>query len=137
MVSLDDVALPLLRYDADADARIILLNCLGGPADEAVNTGKLGHPCSQNAFGQILRQPLAVLEIVSVDDFPKRRRVPVLAAQSEIGRHTTQGKASGQNAGRSYLVGDAPAVEVFHRVLRQPLAFRNPMLLRSPFHVDA
>jgi hypothetical protein len=82
--------------------------------------------------GQILRDPLAALEIVLVDHLAKRRRVPVFGVQVHVRRHPAQRKAGWQHAGGAYLLKYAPGIEMLHGPLLEPLPLRDAMLLRAP-----
>ena len=132
VVPLEHLALAVLRDHADANAVLILLDGIDRPADPTFDAGKLRHPVAQHAFGQILRDPLAVLEIVLVDHFAKWRRVPVFGVQVHVRRHPAQGKAGRQHAGGTHLLEYTPGIKVLHGPLLEPLPLRDAMLLRAP-----
>src|SRR5580704_10552804 len=122
----------VLRHHADAHAVLILRDGIDRPADPAFDAGKLRHPVAQHALGQILRDPLAVLEIVLVHHLAKWRRVPVFGAQVHVRRHPAQGKTGWQHAGGTYLLEHTPGIEMLHGPLLEPLPLRDAMLLRAP-----
>src|SRR5262245_26243501 len=132
ILRLEQLALAVLCDHADANAVPILRDGIDGPAHKALDAGKLRHPVAQHAFGQILRDALAVLEIVLVDHLAKWRRVPVFGAQVHVGRHPAQGKAGRQHAGGAYLLKQTPGMEMLHGALLEPLPLRDAMLLRAP-----
>ncbi len=126
-----------LLGDGDAHAAGILFYRLGLPAEPAFDAGQLRHSFAQRIFHQILRQAFVFLEIIIVDDFAQRRRVPIIALQIAIRNYAAHRVFRRQHPRGAHRVGDAPAIEVFHRTLRQVLALGNELRLGAPLDQSA
>src|SRR5579883_189616 len=132
IVPREHLAPALLRDHTDANALLILRDSLDRPSHPAFDTGKLGHPLAQHALGQVLRNPLARLEIILVDHLAIERRIPVFGAEIHVRCDPTQGKAWRQHARGAHLLEHSPGIEMLHGALLQPLPLWNAMLLRAP-----
>ena len=123
--------------DGDAHAMRILFDRFRLPAEAGIDIGELCHPRAQHGFALVLRQSFVFLEVIGIDDFAQRRRVPIFAVEVAIGDDAAHRIGRRQQPRGAQRVGDAPKIKMLDRALRKILTLGDALRLEPAFDQSA